>query len=296
MFENGSNFSNLTPTLEERIASHYPELSVQLRKAADFAVSNPLDVASKSLRSISDQAEVSPATFSRLARALGLQSFDEMKELTRAVLDYPAPSFSQKAQRLQTENPTGSSVLEDQSSACIENIRALSQKIETGKLEAAATSLRNAEQVLLFGALGSTGIVEYLAYLARFFAPNWSLAGRMGASVGATTANLRESDAVLIVTKTPYATRAVALAKLARDAGADVILITDHHQCPALAFATHLFIVPSESPQFFSSYAATLVLIEALIATIVASTEVDVAASIRRVEEQNQALGEYWAE
>lgn len=292
----GDDHLNQHLSLEERIADRYTDLSGQLRTAADYTMSHPIDVASRSLRNLSQTANVSPATFSRLARALGLQSFDEMKGLLLSSLEQQAPSFSQKARKLRADNPAGTAVLEHQSRACIENINALSRKTDPVKLKAAANALQTARKVLLFGALGSTGIVEYLAYIARFFAPNWTLAGRMGASIGATTSDLGPSDAVLIVTKTPYASRAVALAKLAQEAGAEVVVLTDLHQCPALPYASHSFIIPSESPQFFSSYAATLVLLEALIATIVASTELDVAASIRRVEEQNQKLGEYWAE
>jgi DNA-binding MurR/RpiR family transcriptional regulator len=66
--------------------------------------------------------------------------------------------------------------------------------------------------------------------------------------------------------------------------------------CPGLAHATHGFIVPTESPQFFSSYAVTIVLIETLLAMIVATSEADVTAAIQRVEANNQVLGEYLVE
>lgn len=295
-FDKGGFRLSQNNSLEEHIAAHYAELSEQLRKAADFILQNPVDVASQDLRSLASIAGVSPSTFSRLATALEFESFRNIKELTRSTVKQEIPSFAEKAKQLRETTPQNTSILDFQSNACIENIRSLSRKTDADKLNTAANCLANANTVILFGALGSTGIVEYLAYLARFFAPNWSLAGRMGSSVGADASGLGVGDAVLVVTKTPYAARAVALCKIAHSAGADVIVITDMHHCPALPYATHKFIVPTESPQFFSSYAATLVLLEALIATIVATANLDVASSIRRVEAQNETLREYWAD
>lgn len=258
-------------------------------------LANPLDIASRSLRSISHDSKVSPATFSRLSRALGYDTFEAMKEVSRRSVDQQVVSLSAKAELLRAGTPSGQSMLSRQSEACIENIQTFLNRADERKLEETATLLREANSVVLLGALASTGITEYMAYLAQFFAPNWSLAGRMGASLGSQAAQLRKGDVVFIVTMRPYAQRAVAAAKLARAAQADVVLITDALECPALAHASHSFVVPTDSPQFFSSYVVTLVLIETLIAMIVAASEADATAAIRKVEAKNQELGEYWA-
>ncbi|MCR9127027.1 MAG: MurR/RpiR family transcriptional regulator [Rhodobacteraceae bacterium] len=283
-------------TLEDRVVERYPGLSAQLRRAADYVVANPLDIASRSLRSISADSDVSPSTYSRLARALGYVSYDQMKDTLRLSVGRQVLSFSEKAERLRHRHQAGETILDRQTEACIDNIRALTLKTDPDRLAAAVTTLRGARRVVLFGALGSAGIVEYMAYLAQYFAPTWVLAGRQGGSLASAIAGIAAGDAVLIVTKAPYVLRAVTAARLAREAGAQVIVITDMHHCPALAHATHAFIIPSDSPQFFSSYVATLAFIEALVAMFVASSEADATASIRRVEANNRALGEYWAD
>lgn len=283
-------------TLEERVAEHYGSLSGQLRKAADYVVAHPLDIASRSLRSISSESKVSPATFSRLSRALGYDTFGEMKDVSRRSVGQQVISLSDKAEKLRTGSTAGESMLQRQSDACIGNIQDFVSKADPLALKDAADLLRRANRVVLLGALGSTGIVEYMAYLARYFAPNWSLAGRMGASLGSDIAKLEAGDAVFIVTKTPYVQRSVTASNLAQETGVDVVLITDSYKCPAFRYATHAFVVPSESPQFFSSYVVTLVLIETIIAMIVAASEADTTASIQQVEATNQALGEYWSE
>ncbi|MEM1235760.1 MAG: MurR/RpiR family transcriptional regulator [Pseudomonadota bacterium] len=284
-----------THALEDRVAERYAGLSEQLRKAADYVLANPLDIASRSLRAISSDSNVSPATFSRLSRALGYDTFEEMKDVSRRSVGQQVISLSAKAELLRSGAHSGQSMLARQGEACIDNIQTFLGRADEAKLREAATLMRKAENVVLLGALASAGIVEYMAYLAQFFAPNWSLAGGRGDSLGSQAAKLKKGDVVFILTMRPYAQRAVATAKLARDIGADVILVTDALECPALAHTTLGFVVPTDSPQFFSSYAVTLVLIETLIAMIVAESEADATAAINQVEAKNRELGEYWA-
>jgi len=283
-------------TLEARVAEKYSGLSQQLRKAADYVLSHPLDVASRSLRAISSESNVSPATYSRLSRALGYDNFEQVRDSSRFSVGRKVISLSEKAELLRSGKSSGKSILARQSQACIDNIENFQNDIDYRKLEDAAALMRDANQVVLIGALASTGFTEYMSYIAQFFGSNWSIGGRMGASLGSEIARLGKGDVVLAVTMSPYARRAVNAAKLAREAGADVVLITDALACPGLAYATHGFIVPTESPQFFSSYAVTIVLIETLLAMIVAASEADVTAAIQRVEANNQALGEYLVE
>ena len=277
-------------TLEDRIADRYGSLSAQLRKAADYVLAHPLDIVSRSLRTIAAECEVSPATFSRLARALDFDSFEQMKDLLRATVGRSVSGMSERAERLRQDTSGQGTVLQRQGAACIGNIEALLTRTDTARMQAAADVLRDADNVVLVGALSSRGIAAYMAYVVQYFRPNWS----QDDAFGGRLARLGPRDAVLIITKHPYADRAVKVAGLARAAGARVIVVTDSYTCPALPQATHGFVVPTDSPQFFSSYVATLVLIESLIAMIVAGSEEDAAAAIRRVEAHNQTLGEYW--
>ncbi len=282
--------------IEDRVSQHYDTLSAKLRAAADYVVANQLDVATRSLRNVSATSGLAPATFSRLARALEFDTFEALRETCRGALWDRGASFADRAARLTGSPAAEGSILERHSSACARNISDMSDAQHNARLAATVDVLAQAGQVLLFGTFSSTGIVEYMAYLAQYCRPNWSLAGRMGTSLGQAVTDLGAGDVLLIVTKTPYARRAVAAADLARENGAKVVVITDSHTCPALKFAAFSFIVPSDSPQFFSSYAATIALIETMIAMLVAQDPDRASARIREVELQNQRLGEFWAD
>ncbi len=283
-------------SIQDRISGRYGQLSERLKQAADFVVDHEVDIATHSLRSVSAKAGLAPSTFTRLSQALGFASYEEMKELCRQRIGHQAMSFSERASLLVKSGSSGDarSFFERQVSASLENLGKMERDINQEQLGQVVDRLNDARQVLLFGAFSSTGFMEYLGYLARYFADNWKVAGRMGASLSSAMVGLNEQDAVIILTKAPYARRAIVAAQMAADAGAYVVVITDDISCPALSYASTNFILPTESPQFFSSYAATLVLIETLVGMLVARAGDSARARIEEVETRNHRYGEFW--
>lgn len=283
-----------TTTLEDRIAAEYGSLSARLRAAADYVVANPLDMATRSLRQIAAASGLAPATFSRLARALGFASYEEMRDLARAAVGRGLPSFSEKAEQLQQAGEDATPFLHRQGAAVLANIETALRQVDPARLEAAVEVLHRARNVVVLGVLGSSGLAEYMGYMAGYFAGNWTIAGRIGASPASALQDLGPEDALLVITKPPFARRAILSAQMAASQGAYTIVLTDSHTCPALKQAQAGFILPSDSPQFFSSYAATVVLIETMIGMLVARSGPKAKARIEDVEARNRALDEYW--
>jgi len=284
-------------TIAERVAARYPEMSGRLRAAADYVVAHMWDVSTRSLRAVSEESGLSPASFSRLARALGFESYDEMKALVRRTLEQRATPFSERAERLQLDGG-GAAVptLVRQSAACIDNISSLVDDIAPERLEAIVERLDAARRVVLFGALGSAGIIEHFAYVAGYFVDNWSVADSGAEALGAALARIGPEDVFLVLTKTPYARRAVAAARQARARGAHVIVLTDAPGCPALAHAHTWLIVPTDSPYFFSSYAATIVLVETIVSMLLQRRGQPARDAIKEVEAANADLSEFGAD
>ncbi|WP_319532454.1 MurR/RpiR family transcriptional regulator [uncultured Cohaesibacter sp.] len=285
-----------TSTIQDRIAGQYGELSERLRQAADYVVEHEIEVATRSLRTVAANAGLAPATFSRLSQALGFASYESMRDLCRDAVGRQAMSFAQRAELLTSEedDDTRLPFLDRQLSASVDNLAKLGQDVDRKRLSDVVERLNSAREVHLLGAFSSTGLIEYFGYLARYFAKNWKVAGRMGASISSAFAGLGKEDAVIILTKKPYARRSVIAAEMAAESGAYVVVITDRHSCPALEHASAHFIVATESPQFFSSYVATLVLIETLVGMLVARAGVAARDRIESIETRNHRLGEFW--
>ena len=281
-------------SFETRLAERYDSLSEALRQAARYLEENPVDVATRPLRAVSKESGVSPAAFTRLIRALDYDDIEALRDEFRDKITRKIDNFAHRAERLQQQyHADTSSFFDAHLAACQANLESVAQ-IDRALLERAALKLSEARKVVLMGALGSTGVVEYLSYMANFCADNWSMASRMGASLGGGLTGLDNRDALLIVTKPPFSDRAIRAARFASDRGVYVIVITDTHRCPALQVASAGFVLPTTSPHFYSSYVTTLFFVEALIGLIVSRSGDTAKARIAEVEQTTQVLAEVW--
>lgn len=284
-------------SFDQQLAGTYSALSAKLKQAADFVLAHPVEVATRSLRAVSKDANLSPATFSRMSTAVGYDSYQDLRDVLRRDLAHKNDSFLHRVEALQKRHGHGDQGFLSQHIAdSSNNILHLGAALDAPMLETCVERLHTAGRVLVMGALGSTGVAEYLTYMASFIAGNWSMANRMGASLASGLVGLSEQDVVIIMTKPPFAISAINAARDAHDAGAFVIVITDTHACPALPYASAPFITSTDSQHFYSSYAATLVLCEIMIGMLASRAGAPARARIADVELRNRRLNEVWAD
>ena len=285
--------AGLDGSFEQRLAQKYDGLSKRLREAGDYVAQNPVDTATRSLRSVANDAGLAPATFSRLARTLDYGSFEQLREVMRRKIDRRVNSFADRADRLRQDHETGElNFFDTHQKACLNNVEALASGIDMHQLETTVDRLHRSRKVLVLGALGSTGIAEYMSYMANFLTDNWNMAGRMGASLGSGLTGLDKRDSLIIVTKPPFARKVLLAAEVAKQNGAFVVVLTDNHACPALRYADSGFLIKTESPHFYSSYVATVFLVETIIGMLASRVGPEATRRIAEVESRNRRLEE----
>ena len=281
------------------IAAHYHALSPQLRVAADYVVGHCHDVASRSLRAIASGSKLNPPTYSRLARALGLNSYEEMRELCRIEIRDRSDGFAAKARLLQASNTdkkaTGRTPFAlRQSASAVRNIDKYTRELNVERLGEVADRLVASKRVFIAGSLASVGFAQYFGYLANLAFTHWQVIGQQGVSLTTALTGATPDDALLIIMKNPYARQSVDATRIAHESGAFVVVISDSIFCPAFRFAAQTFVVPTDSPQFFSSYVATLVLLESLMGMVIQRSGQESAARLKQVETNNHRVGVYW--
>ena len=287
----------LATKLEERISVHYGELSVRQKLAADFVVSNPFEIATRSMRSIASSSNLSPATYTRLARAVGFEDYDQLKSLcVSSVNRNKVVSFYDRAIQLTDENQDqNNTFFYRQASASIQNIEELLHSVDTDKLSDIVEILAAAPRVGVAGALASSGFAHYMSYIGGWCRANWFALGNEMLGSGFILRDLEKEDVVFMITKTPNSQRSMSALKFAHENGNKIILITDTHKCPAITYANHFIVVPTDSPQFFSSYVATTVLLETIIGMLVTKMGDVAHTRIASIEDTNRQIGEYWS-
>lgn len=283
--------------LEDRISARYAGLSDRLRDAADYVLANPVEIATRSLRSIAEDSGLAPATFTRLAQALGFPGYEDLRELARRAVGERYAGFSEKAQALtetlgrDPETP----FIEAQCRAVAENVAMTARETDAARVESLVAALDRADRVYAAGGLSSHGLMQYAVYLAGFLNDRWRLVGPGGPSAAAALASLGEGDVLLVLTLHPFSTDSIRLVRAARETGAEIAVITDAHACPALPAAQHLFVLPCESPQFFASHGAIVAFLETIVGMLVARAGPDAHRRITSVTNANIDLGWYVA-
>ena len=278
---------------ERRLADRYGGLTGAQRRAADYVRVNPVDLATRPLRTVSRESGVSPAAFTRMARALDYSGLEELREELRAKIGQRVNDFASRAGQLQeAHRKREDGFFGRHLAACQANLASFADDIDHAALDKAVDRVAGSRRVVLMGSLGSTAVVEYLSYMAHFCFDNWTMAGRMGASVGGELTGLGPSDALIVVTKPPFSERSVRMAEMAHAQGVFVLLVTDSYECPALKHASARFIIPTDSPHFYSSYVTTLFFVETLIGLLVARAGDEARTRIAEVEGANRALAE----
>ncbi len=278
------------------ITQRYPELSPQLRQAAKIALERPEDVALRSMRALAGEAGVPPSTMVRLAKALDQPSYEAFRRVFQEALRTSGTDFVARAEWLQRlpEGGRASGVVGGMAEAILSNVEAAFRGNEPATLAAAAEKLRTARTAYVVGIGGMHAPAAYFHYVARMTRPNVVLAQPLMASMVDELAGIGAKDAVLVLSVAPYAAQSVETAAFAKASGAHVIALTDSRAAPLAPLAGTLLLVPTATPQFFPSQAATIALLETLIALLVSSGDKAVLGRLEEVEQHRRRAGVYW--
>jgi len=289
-----------TAALKDHIVRHFNDLSPQLRRAARYVSDNPEDVATRSLRQVARKSGLTPPTYSRLARAIGFEHYEDLRDSCRNELHATRLSLAERAALLHNktvgDHPDSiqSSFAAILASSAVSNIQKLLDDLDVAQLAEVADHLVKADNVYLIGSLSSRTMVEYLAYVAQMAVKNWRVVGQGTSSVPATLSEIGKKDVVLAIAVAPYASETVRAVQFASEAGACVITITDDLLSPTLKHAKFSFLTKTESLQFFPSHVALVTLLEIIMGMVVRRLGEKGQKRINAVEQSNHVIGDYW--
>lgn len=267
-------------------------LSPQLRRAARFVLDNPEEVATRSQRYVARAANLPPPTFSRLARAVGYETYAGLKERCRQ--DLLDRHVRPPAAAPVTANSPETAIFDRHAAAAQGGIDTLVQNLDRAALEAAARTLARARRVVLIGEMRARAFVDYATYLADMSMEGWRVIGRGAVSLAAETRELGPEDAAVVVTMAPYATRSIKIARLVAESGAPLVAITDSPLSPVALAARHTVVTSTDSPQFFPSYVVATLVLETLVGMVIEEKGAQALTRIMDTARRGRDLNEYW--
>jgi DNA-binding MurR/RpiR family transcriptional regulator len=248
------------------------------------------------MRDLAVAAGTNPATFTRLAQALGYSGWDELREaLIEARRPDPGGPFSGRVSAKGGRAlARGSLTAAEIPAEALAADKAGLARLDPAPVAAAAQALYDAPRVWAAGFRSCRGLAQLIDYQLRLFRPNdVRLVGGAGPEdldLGAFQAG----DAVVLVGFAPYSRSSVLTARAARAAGCIVIALADTPAAPIAEGADHLLLFDAAtSPSFFPSLTGALATAQALVAASFTLGGAAALARLRESEARLAALSQY---
>lgn len=255
----------------ERLLAVYDDLPGQLQISARYLIDHPHEVGLQSMRTLATNADVHPNSFVRLARHIGFDGYDAMRERFRDFVRGGVGSSPDRVRWLQDMAKKGGSaeILGSMASACLENTERMFEQQSIQDLDKAVDWMAASKRVFVLG-LGLAYPLAYnFWYVARMGFDHFILTPRHGSQPSDDIIRIDEDDCLLAMTFQPYRRETLAAVRLAKARGAKTIGVTDSN-ASALCRESDLGLVsPTHTPQFFHSNSAVTALLESLCALLV---------------------------
>jgi DNA-binding MurR/RpiR family transcriptional regulator len=267
------------------LCSALPSLPMRLQEVGRFVAANDYDATTRSMRELAAVAGADPASFTRLAKALGYSGWDELRAaLTEARRPEQSQPFSARTRARRRGPNADISLVADK----LEAEAAGLSRISASSVAGAARALHGARRIWIAGFRSCRSVAELLNYQLRLFRPDEvQLVGGSGPEdldLGA----FHSQDAVVVIGFAPYSTASVLSARSAHDCGATLIAIADRVSAPMAEGAEHLLLFEAaSSPGFFPSLTGAIAIAQSLAAVTFA---LGGAAAKRRLEETELRL------
>jgi DNA-binding MurR/RpiR family transcriptional regulator len=225
-------------SLRELIARESKRLTPRMRDAAQYAIEHPNDIALNPVAAVGTMANIAPAAFIRMAKALGYDGYSDLQRLFRKPLHISArPTFRERIRHYGGEqaldNPDDpTEVLRAFSRANTVSLEHLEADAASLPLREAIALIQTARIVYVLGLRRSYAVAAYLAYaLNRVGQPAVQITG-LGGAIGEQASAAGVGDLLIAISFPPYAGDTLKVCDQMRISGAKRLAITDAFLSP----------------------------------------------------------------
>ncbi|MES2612539.1 MAG: MurR/RpiR family transcriptional regulator [Pseudomonadota bacterium] len=278
--------------LKDTLRARFDGMTATQQKAARFVLEHPNDVVTASMRTVSARVEIPPATLVRFAQSLGFDGWPELKAALVQDMGLGSEPYAHKARTLVDRARDGGGLAGEIFATHHQNLDT-TEHANGDALPRAAALLEKARAVHVAGFRACHPVAYSLMYVYRLFRDNVHLLDGMGGSLEMQLRALHKGDAVAVISFSPYSREAIAVARQAREAGCQVLALTDSPSSPLAMLAHEVLLFSTQSPSFFPSIAAAQALSETLLGLLVSRAGKPGVGRIESAEAQLFATGAY---
>jgi DNA-binding MurR/RpiR family transcriptional regulator len=279
----------------QQLADTIPSLAPQQRIAAQYFIDHPDEIGLRSMRDIAIEANIQPATISRLCRSMG---FDSYKEFTAPFKQQLRKSKGNYLSRLKAVQSRGDqdifSLYKEVRDQDIQNIKNTLTDDKFPALVEAVETLYQSRRVYVIGLRGSYSPAFLFHYAYQLFRDNSQLLDTNAGMLADQLRGISSADCMLVTSFDPYTKMTIDAVEFAIAAGVKIIAITDKYTSPIAKAAAHTILVQNNSPSIYQSLNGVLSVNHALITLLVSRSGENAVEIIQEAEKQLSSISAYW--
>ncbi len=271
-------------TIEEQMRTALPGLTRAERQLASRVLDQYPVAALGSITALAKAAGVSTPTVVRLVQKLGFKGYPDFQTAIRAEVEAMLISPLAKHDRWAAGAPD-THVLNRFADAVLANLSATLGQIDQAEFDAIAALLADeGRQVFAMGGRITHSMADYFVTLMMVVRPGVTLVPNLSNAWPAALLDMKAGDVLLVFDIRRYENTVLQLVELAREQGAEVVLITDRWISPAAAHARHRLIAQIDAPSAWDSMVSVTVLVETLLAAVQGLTWDRTEGRMKRLE------------
>ncbi|MCI8583783.1 MAG: MurR/RpiR family transcriptional regulator [Dorea sp.] len=283
---------------ELREIIHNAELTKTQQTIADFVLDHSSDACFMTSTEIADRLDVSESSVIRFARSLGYTGFmDFQKNLRKEYQEqvhHISNAITVPSQRMAQINKVGISgdYLKQHFTNVISNIEEMFSNNSLHTFEDAADIIVKSKQKYITATRGDTALADYASLYLKHMVPNVISTSSACMSPVDQLLNICKEDCLLIFGFPRYSTLDHITVRMAKDAGAKIIVVTDKPSSLLAQYASVLITVPVDSNSFNNSLVAAQFTTECLLEAVSHRVR-GIEKRLKKIDEYLDELGTY---
>lgn len=272
-------------THEERIRAAFNDFTPTERQLASHILTNYPVAALGSITALAKAAGVSTPTVVRLVQKIGFKGYPDFQSGLRDEVEERLVSPLVKHDRWAQDAPKGH-ILNAFADAVVENLHATLGQIERADFDEVCRLLaEDSRKIYAMGGRITHAMADYFVTHMKVMREDVTLISDTSNTWPPAILDMSEGDVLLVFDIRRYENAVLQFVEVAREQGANVVLITDQWVSPAASFAKYRFSAHVAAPSAWDSSVSILVLIETLLAGVQRLTWQRTQTRMKRMED-----------
>lgn len=264
------------------VSDSYPEFSSGQKKVGDLFFKEPIFLAFSSALEVGRRVNVSESTVIRWTQKLGYKGYAEFQHVIQRKL---AEERLEKAEQKIVEPVAQQSFLMNLLDADISTIEKLKESINEKELLQVVDKISQADRIFVTGNFFDYGIAHWFSNWLNLALDHSEMLYPSTGEYYTQLSKMGKGDLVIAFVFHRYTKLVITALKSAKAQGADVVVLTDSTESPALAYADCALTVSVNSSLNIDSYTSVHALLTSIMRFIYVKDQEKVNGNWAKAEE-----------